>query len=234
MTRLTATTQLDMKVQLREKIYHISIGMAVIIGLAIRFIFPAESIPTLLPLFYLFAIGGTAYIFVAGLVMFEKGERTLAAQIVSPLRVDEYLWAKALSLLVVVLIESTIVLLLGAGIGGYNPLPLYVGVILMSLGLTFGGFVQASRYDSVTDFLVPAVIVLLILQLPWLALTGLVESPLWYLIPTMAPTLLMQAAFQPIATWELLYGFGYSILWIVILFLWARRAYYRNIVLKGA
>ncbi len=234
MTRLTATTQLDMKVQLREKLYHISIGMAIILGLAIRFVFPPETIPTIIPLFYLFAIGGTAYIFVAGLVMFEKGERTLAAQIVSPLTVDEYLWAKALSLLVVVLIESTIVLLIGAGFGGYNPLLLYAGLILMSLGLTFGGFVQASRYDSVTDFLVPAVIVLLILQLPWLHLTGLAPSLLWYIVPTMAPTLLMQAAFEPITTWELIYGFGYSILWIVGLFLWARRSYYRNIVLKGA
>lgn len=234
MNRLLSTTRLDMTVQRRNNLYSISIGLAILIGLIMRLLIPAESLAAVLPLFYLFAIGGTAHIFVAGMVILEKGERTLAAQIVSPLRVDEYLLAKALSLLVVVLLESTIVLVLATGFAGYNPLPLYAGVFLMSLGMTFGGFTQAARYDSVTDFLVPASALLLILQLPFLQLTGLAPSFLWYLIPTMAPAVLMQAAFQPVAAWELVYGVGYSLLWIVLLFTLARRAFERHIVLRGA
>lgn len=236
MTRLTATTRLDMNVQIRAKLYHVSIGIAVLVGLAIRFLLPEQYVAGLMPAFYLTTIGGTTYMFVAGMLMFEKGERTLAAQIVSPLTINEYLLAKTLSLLLVVLMEGTIVLLLGVGFRGYNPVWLYAGIILMAIMNVLGGFIQASRYDSVTDFLVPATAVLLISQLPLLFLTGISDSPLWYLVPTTAPALLMQAAFVPqmVESWEIVYGFAYSIAWIVFLFVWARRAFYRNIILKGA
>lgn len=236
MSRLTATTRLDMGVQTRAKLYHVSIGIAVIVGLAIRFLLPEQYIAALMPAFYLATVGGTTYMFVAGMLMFEKSERTLAAQIVSPLTIDEYLLAKTASLLLVVLIEGTIVLLLGVGFSAYNPLPLYAGIILMAIMNTLGGFIQASRYNSVTDFLVPATAVLLVTQLPLLLITGISDNPLWYLIPTAAPVLLLQAAFTPemIENWEIVYGVVYSILWIVGLFIWARRAFYTNIILKGA
>jgi fluoroquinolone transport system permease protein len=236
MTRLTATTRLDMGVQARSKLYHISIGLALVVGLALRFLVPEQYIPGLMPIFYLSTIGGTTYMFVAGMVLFEKSERTLAAQIVSPLRIDEYLLAKVGSLLLVVLMEGTIVLLLGAGFTGYNPLLVYAGVILMAIGNTLGGFIQASRYDSITDFLVPATAVLLVTQLPLVFLSGISDSWLWYLIPTTAPALLIQAAFVPemVSTGQIIYGFAYSLVWIVGLFLWARRAFTTNIVLKGA
>lgn len=236
MSRLTATTRLDMSVQLRAKLYHISIGLAVLIGLAIRYLVPEAYAAGLIPAFYLTGIGGTTYMFVAGMLMYEKSERTLAAQVVSPLRINEYIIAKTLSLLLVVLLESTIVLILGAGFGGYNPFYLYSGIVLLAIGMTLGGFAHASGFDSVTDFLMPASAVLLVLQLPLLFITGISDSPLWYLVPSSAPALLLQAAFVPEAVelWEIVYGFAYSIVWIIGLFYWARRAFYQNIILKGA
>jgi fluoroquinolone transport system permease protein len=233
MSRLVATTRLNMVVQVRSNLYAIAIGLAMLMGAGMRFLLPREMMPTLLPLFYLFSVGGTAYLFVAGMVIFEKGERTLDAQIVSPLRVNEYLIAKALSLLVVVLIESTIVLGLAYGFRGVNLLSFFGGVTLMSVGLTLGGFVQVSRYNSVTDFLLPAATVLIVLQLPWLGLTGLVPNPSWYLIPTMAPTLLLMAAFEPIETWQMVYAVIYPLVTIAVLFWWGRRAFYKNLILKG-
>lgn len=236
MTRLTATTRLDMGVQLRAKLYHVSIGLAVLVGLGLRFFVREDLLPGLMPIFYLATAGGTTYMFVAGMLMFEKSERTLAAQIVSPLTIDEYLLAKVGSLLVVALLESTIVLLLAMGFTGYNPLLLYAGIILLAVGNTLGGFIQASRHNSVTDFLVPATAVLIVTQLPMFFLSGISDSPLWYILPTTAPALLIQAAFVPeaVTTGEIVYGFVYSLIWIVGLFLWARRAFYTNIILKGA
>jgi fluoroquinolone transport system permease protein len=233
MTRLTATLKLDITVQLRSKLYHIAIGLALLLGVVMRLFLPADLMPQLLPLFYLFAIGGTAYFFVAGMIIFEKGEHTLDALNVSPLRIDEYLISKAISLLIVVLAESIIVLLISYGIQGLNPLLLLAGMCLMSLGLTLGGFIQVSRFNSVTDFLVPALVVTLILQLPWLHFAEIMPSVIWYLIPTTAPTLLLKAAFGPIAAWEMVYAVGYSLLTIGVLFWWARRAYVNQIILKG-
>ncbi len=233
MKRLLATTRLDVMVQLRSKLYHVAIGMAILLGIAIRLLFPPETIGTVLPVFYLLSVGGTAYLFVAGMVIFEKGEDTLAAQIVSPLRKSEYLAANAVSLLLVVLIESTLVLLIAAGVSGYDPVSLFAELTLISLGLTLGGFIQVSRYRTVTDFLVPAVAVTLILQLPFVHFLEIAPSRLWYIVPTTAPALLMFAAFEPIATWEWVYAIGYSLLAIGLLAWWARRSFYRNVILRG-
>jgi fluoroquinolone transport system permease protein len=233
MKRLVATTRLDMAVQARSKLYAVAIGLAVLLGFGMRFLLPRDLMPTLLPLFYLFSVGGTAYLFVAGMVIFERGEHTLDAQIVSPLRVNEYLVAKTLSLLIVVLLESFLVLGIAYGFRDLNLLLFFGGVTLMSVGLTLGGFVQVCRYKSVTDFLLPAATVLIVLQLPWLGLSGIVSSPVWYLVPTMAPTLLLVAALRPIAAWEMVYALLYSLLTIGILFWWARRAFYNHLILKG-
>ena len=81
--RLLATARLDIKVQVRANLYVIAVGVAVLMGGVARFLIPAESLPTLLPVFYLLAIGGTAYFFVGGMVIFEKDEHTLAAQIIT-------------------------------------------------------------------------------------------------------------------------------------------------------
>ena len=233
MNRLTATTRLDMTVQVRSKLYYIAIGVAVVIGMVIRILVPQSWTAFFVPIFYLSAIGGTAYIFVGGMVIFEKDEGTLDAQIVTPLRTDEYLWAKALSLLTVVLIESLIVLFLGYGFTGYNPAPLLLGIIVLSLGLTLSGFIQVSRFDSVTDFLVYAVPVIMLVQLPIVEYTGILHSYVWYIIPSMAPLLLLKAAFQPIAMWQWVYALTYSAITIVGLYWWAQRAFQHNIVLRG-
>lgn len=233
MSRLAATTRLDMTVQVRSKLYAIAVGMAVILGVAMRILIPADRIAGLMPVFYLMAVGSTAYVFVAGMVIYEKDEGTLDAQIVTPLRVDEYLLAKALSLLIVVLIESFVVLFIAYGFTGYNPVMLLLGLVSMSLALTLTGFVQVSRYDSVTDFLVYATPVVIVLQLPILHLIGVAPSLVWYVIPTLAPALLLTAAFQPIAAWEMAYALVYSAVWVAFMFWWAKRAFRRNVVVKG-
>ncbi len=232
MSRLAATTRLDMTVQARSKLYVIAIGVAVVLGLFVRILIPADLVSYFLPIFYLSAVSGTAYMFVGGMVIFEKDEGTLDAQIVTPLRMDEYLSAKSISLLIVVLMESALVLFIGYGFTGYDPVPLLIGLITLPLGFTLGGFIQVSRYDTVTDFIVYAIPVILVTQLPLLDYTGLAPSLLWYVIPTMGPLLLLKAAFTEIAAWQWVYALIVSVASIFALFWWARHAFQRNIVRK--
>jgi fluoroquinolone transport system permease protein len=53
-----------------------------------------------------------------------------------------------------------------------------------------------------------------------------------YLHPVQAPLLLMKAAFQPVAMWQMVYGVMYSAVWIGLAYAWSQHAFYRFVILK--
>ncbi len=230
--RLTATMRLDMTVQWRNKFYYIGVGLSALIAFGLmRFISP-QALGATLPMLFLFTVSGTTMLYVAGLVIFEKDERTLEAVTVSPIRLSEYMLSKLVTLTFLAVVESLVVVGLTYGLSGLNIGWLVLGVILLGAMLTLLGFIMVVRYDSITDFLIPAVVVNLVLQLPSLYFTGVSDSVLWLLLPTTAPTMLMWAAWWPVESWKLVYGVVYSLVIIAGLYRWALSAFNKHIVLR--
>ena len=169
MTRLVSTLQLDVKLQSRNMLYHIGIGVALVLGLGARQFLDHDVIGFLLPVFFLGALGGTTFMFVTGMVLFEKGERTLDALTVTPLKTRDYLLSKVATLTAFGAVESLIVLLLAYGPADFNAAALLAGILVMGALYTLIGMAQVVRYDSVTEFLMPgAILVSAVLQLPFL------------------------------------------------------------------
>lgn len=234
MRRLAATLRLDVQLQSRNLLYHIGVGVALAVGLAARYFLDPEVIRVLLPVFFLGALLGTTYMFVAAMVLFEKGERTLDAVIVSPLPTREYILSKVLTLTGFGLVESIIVLLLAYGFADFHMVPLLAGVLVMGALYALVGTAQVVRYDSVTEFLIPgAILAGMVLQLPFLHALDIWPSPIWYLVPTQAPLLLMKGAFQPIADWEWIYAVGYSFVALVAGYRLAESEFTKYIVRGG-
>lgn len=233
MSRTLSMMKLDAIIQFRNKFYYVGIGLSLLLALLITQFFQREQMGDVLPLFFLFAVGGTTLIYVAGLVIFEKGEHTLDAVLVSPLRLDEYMLSKIVTLTLIATLESVIVIALSVGFTGYSVGLVLLGVVLMGAMMVPVGVIMIVRYDSVTDFLMPVLIVSLILQLPFLYFIGINTSPIWFLIPTAAPTLLMWGGWHTLETWQLVYGVGYSLLWLAGVYVWAKRAFYHHIILGG-
>ena len=73
-------------------------GVALVVGLAARYFLDPEVVKLLLLVFFLGALLGTTYMFVAAMVLFEKGESTLDAVIVSPLPTRDYILSKVVTL----------------------------------------------------------------------------------------------------------------------------------------
>ena len=229
--RLLSTMKLDAMVQWRNRFYYIGIGLSLLLAVALAQFIDYQALTVTIPLLFLFAIGGTTLLYVAGLVIFEKDERTLEAVIVSPMRVSEYMLSKVITLTFLATLESAVVLVLAYGLTGFNYGLLIAGVVLMGAMLTLMGFVMIVRYNSITDFLVPVVAVSLVLQLPALYFTGTSDSLLWLVIPTAAPTMLIWAAWHPVETWQVIYGFVYSLVLIGGLYRWALIAFQKHIIL---
>ena len=240
MTRLASAIKTDVRIQVRNRLYIIGPVTALAVGFLMAQITTAADLVRVIPVTMILVVGGSTLLYVAGLIIFEKDEGTLNAVIVSPLRTGEYLLSKIVTLTLLATVESAIIIgPLLAIIRSREALPpfdlplMLAGIVIIGVIYTLTGITLIARYDSVTDMIVPLACIGGILQLPFLYFLGLVTSPAFLLLPTSAPTLLIQAAFRPLAAWEWAYALGYSALVTVGLAWAAVYAFRTQIVLKA-
>lgn len=239
MSRLISAMKIDLLVQVRTNLYAIGIGAGVLVAAGMAWLANPDQLPAWVPTLMLLVTGGSTMLYVAAMILFEKEQGTLNATIVSPMRTSEYLWSKIVTLTFLALVESSVMIGGGMLLMSFSDrvtLPhiplLLAGIIAIGVMYTLVGIVLIVRYDKITDFLIPVTAVAVILQLPFLYFIGWVQSPILLVIPTSAPTVLMQGAFGPLETWEWLYACGYSAALLVALTIWAHRAFHKHIIMK--
>jgi fluoroquinolone transport system permease protein len=162
------------------------------------------------------------FYFVSGLLLLERGEGTFAAQSVTPLRVDEYLGSKALSLTLLSLVESLLIAAAVVGLDGRLAV-MALGIALAASLFCFAGAALVIRYESISEFILPSVLYTSLLVLPVLGYFGL-GAQVWYMPhPIQGPFELMQVQ-DSHSPGRLLYALGYPLLWIAPVYLWTRQA----------
>lgn len=239
MTRLQSAIMTDVTVQLRNKLYTIGISVGVLVAIALGQLVKPSYLQLWVPSLMLLVVGGSTLLYVSGMIIFEKDEGTLNAIIVSPLRISEYLWAKIITLTALATIESIVM------IGGtmlilswsydltWPNIPLLlVGIIAIGIIYTLIGIILIVRFESITDYLLPMAALAVPLQIPVLYFLGLVEHPIFLIVPTSAPTILMYGAYTSLESWQWVYGLGYTTLLIGGLAFWAYRAFQKHIIAK--
>jgi fluoroquinolone transport system permease protein len=229
MKRLLTAIRGDMRLQFRNGFYYAAAFVMVVMVILLRQ-FTDEIVTWMLPIFIVGNLLINTFYFVSGLVLLEKEEGTLTAQIVTPLRRSEYLAAKVITLTLLSLFENGLIVLL---VGSYlRPGFFLLAVLGASAMLTLTGFVVVIRYDSINQFLMPSVLYTSLLMLPLMTYLGLPEHWLLYLHPLQAPWLLMQAAFNPAPLADILYGLLAACVWSFFLFRLAQNAFYHFIVAR--
>jgi fluoroquinolone transport system permease protein len=221
-SRLYATLWCDVRLQARNGFYYAAL-FVLLVWVLILTQLPLPDLGHILP-----ALINTFY-FVAGLVLLEKGERTLHAQVVTPLRIWEYLASKVTTLTLLSLAENLI--LVGFIFGtGFRLLPLLAGMASASAILVLVGFVSVARFSSINEYLLPSVVYTSLITFPMVPYLAGWDSWLLYLHPMQAPLVLMQAAFQSVEPWQAAYGLLYSGLSIWLALLWSQREFRRFVV----
>ena len=156
MHRLAATVRLDLRLQMRNGFYY-----AVAFVLACWFVVLTRLPPIdwgyLLPAVVFGNLVMVNFYFVAGLVLLEKGEGTLEAQVVTPLADWEYLASKTLTLAALSVVEQVVIVRSAYG-GGFAAGPLVAGVVLAGVLYTLTGFLLVARYRSINEFMFPSVL----------------------------------------------------------------------------
>ncbi|MGH2354493.1 MAG: ABC transporter permease [Chloroflexota bacterium] len=238
MMRLLAAVTCDVRLQFRNGFYAAAVFVVGALALVVSQL-PTLDLGWLLPALVSGNLIINTFYFVGGLVLLEKGEGSLEALVVTPLRTGEYLASKVLTLTVLSVVENVIVVALLYGLG-FGVLPLVVGVALAAALYVLVGFVAVARYASINEYLLPSVVYTSALTLPLVAYLGRWEGGafallylLLYLHPLQAPLMVMQAAFEAVDAWRVLYGVLYAGLWIGVTYLWSRRAFRRFVVARA-
>ena len=239
MKRFMTALKTDVTLQFRTKLYHIGISAGVIIAVALAWLADPEQMFSYVPALLMLVVGSTTLLYVGAMILFEKEQGTLNATIVSPLRTSEYLWSKIITLTFLATLEAVVMIggaMLIMRFTKYVILPnialLLAGIVAIGVLYTLVGIVLMVRYDKITEYLIPMAAVAVILQLPFVYFLGWVRMPFLLAIPTSAPTVLMQAAYGPLAGWEWAYTLVYTAVIIVGLTVWAHRAFTRHIIMK--
>jgi fluoroquinolone transport system permease protein len=228
MRRLFATIRCDVTLQLRHGFYYATAFVLICLVVLVSRI-PTLDLSWLLPALLLGNLLLNTFYFIGGLILLEKSEGTLEAQVITPLRTWEYLVSKVGTLTLLGLVENTVIVTLLVGLG-FNPLPLAASLVLTAAIYCLAGVIAVVRYHSINEYLMPSVLYTSMLLAPFLPYLAQWDTWLIYLHPLQATLLLAQAAFHPVASWQAVYGVLYSGFWIVFLAHFSRRAFVRFIV----
>lgn len=223
--RIVSSFRWEVALQFRNGFYY-AVGFIMAFWVLVYTQLPQLDLRTVLPGLLLGNLLVTTFYFMAGLVMLERGEGSLDARVVTPLRSSEYLLVKVLALSLLVLAENVLIAGMFSGFH-FALLPLVLGLLLAGAIFCLVGFIAVVRYDSINSFLLPSMPYTMLLMLPMLDFFGVIQSPLFYLHPVQAALILMEGGFQPLTALEWGYGLGYSFMAVLVLFALCQRAFRR-------
>lgn len=230
MTRLLSIARWDVSLQFRNGFYYVSAFTAVVMIVLLKQ-FDGVDFSYWWPAIITGNLTVNSFYFMAGLVLLEKGEGTLEAQIVTPLRPWEILGSKVITLGLLSLFETLVMIVILQGVN-FNWFLLVTGVVLYIAMLSLYGFIIVARYDSISEFLMPSAMWTMGFSLPLLYYFDIWRSWIMFLHPLQGILILLQAAFASVPAWQIVYGFAYSILWTGILMRLSLRAFRRFVATK--
>jgi fluoroquinolone transport system permease protein len=233
MKRLSSTILCDIQLQARNGFYTISLFIIALWSGLIS-ILPHFDTQQILPILVFTNLIITTFYFISGLVLLEKNEGSIYAQIVTPLRLNEYLFSKLLTLSILACVENLAVVLLLQGFD-VNFLSLITGVLLASMLFAVFGFIFIVRYDNINAFLMPSVAFMFLISLPVLPLLGIGQTWMFYVHPLNGPLLLIKGGFGSLRLWDIFYAVGTSLIWIGIFIKLSKKQFHQFLVIeKGA
>lgn len=240
MNRFMSTLQKDVMIQSRNNMYAISVMVAIVFAVIFTMVLKPEYLSTVIPAALLFIVGGTTIIFVGALIMEEKELGLIDVFEITPLNMKTYLMSKVVSLTFL----STLEVLIMIGIPIYwnnnnydielpNIAVLIVAVILLNLFYTLLGIGIVVRFNKLTDFMMPTVLIMIFLQVPIVYYSRIINAKLLLIIPSAAPIMLVQGAFNGLDLWQWIYGTVYTLLIVTVTGYWAYKAFVNNVLKKA-
>ena len=227
MTRVVTLLRWDVVMQVRYGFWVSGLAVSLTWVLLLRALSP-EYLAIWLPCVLYFDIGIIGLMFIAGILFFERRQGAIEALVVTPVRTADWLASKVLSLTLLATTVAALLVLAAAGLR-VDWLRLVPSFALVASFFTVGGFLVASRFQSVGSFLAGFGLMGLPLALPLLDYFGIWSHWLLWLNPAHPGLVLVRQSFHPGSALELGVAVLLTVAWTVLGFRLGLKVFHRHV-----
>ncbi|MBP2028927.1 fluoroquinolone transport system permease protein [Acetoanaerobium pronyense] len=235
MYKLLNLVKWDIKFQLNNGLY-VAGAILSLVWLFVLILFPSAAMAYVIPIVILSDVGTMGMLFIGAIVFFEKGQGSIKALVVTPMKPKTYIQAKVISLLCFVMLATFFVILGPTLIKGVpiNLIIYPVAVTIIATSYILLGFILSAYFKSFTDFIFPMCLVFMVLNLPLLFLFDISDLEPFrrfvYLLPSHGMVILLKGMFEPQTALDLTYAVIYNLIIIKLLYLKSIKVFNQKVI----
>ncbi len=216
--RLWNSLKKDIRIQFRHGFYFVYLILCAVY-IAILFALGEQARAIMHSLFIFEDPATMGYIFVGGMVLLERQERSLQTVFISPLSISDYLASKVLSINLLSLSAALLISLFMKGIS-FNVLLLIWGISLTSPVFTLLGLALSTRFKSLNSMLMITGVAAGLINAPLIAYWDRFYHPVFEAFPPLASLRIIDMALG-----HSLWNGGQFILSSLVLLSWSAAMY---------
>ncbi|MUG66362.1 MULTISPECIES: ABC transporter permease [Paenibacillus] len=220
----------DIRFQFRHGFYAVYVLVSALYVLLLYYVSPGYKERTALLLTFSDP-GAIGLILAGGIVLLEKDQGVHDSLFVTPLRLHDYLLAKALSIAAISTVSAWGIQVCAIGLPA-APVPFTLGVLLTSALFTLLSIGIVARARSMNGFIWLSQLYSLPLAVPLLGLFQIGSSSLYRIFPTQGSLVLLGAAHEQVMIEEYLYALVVLSMGVAAAYGWAYRSFERRVLAR--
>jgi fluoroquinolone transport system permease protein len=188
----------DARFQARHGFYIVYVFVSLFYILILRWM-PVDVRDDAAPVIVLMDPAAVGFYIVGAGVLLERSQGVLDPLFVTPIRLQDYIWSKTVTLAFLGFVSGEAVLI---GSLGRVTLLESVGLYAIAVIMSLFGLALAVRAKTVNMFLIKASVVMIMLLLPLLTYFHLISSSIFSVLPTAAALRLLSSSSTPLSLQE--------------------------------
>lgn len=221
----------DVRFQVRHGFYIVYVFVSLFYIWILRWM-PLDVRKYAAPVIVLMDPAAVGFFIVGAGVLLERSQGVLDPLFVTPIRLQHYIWSKALTLAFLGFVSGEAVTVGSFGISGMTWLG-SVGLYAIAVIMSLFGLALAVRARTVNVFFIQASFVMTVLLLPLLTYFHLVSSSFVSVLPTSAALCLLSSRLESLSWMEAAALVANLGLWLVMAYQLAYRACERYLIQVG-
>jgi len=219
----------DLKFQLRHGFYYAYLFVTVLYIFFLNFLPDTLSKPaTILVIFTDPSVLGA--FFIGAIFLLEKSQNTLEGLFVTPLRIEDYILSKIISLTVIAILSSLLIAFFSLN-SSINLFILLIGVILTSFFYTCLGLIIALYSKNTNQYFLKSMITVIFI-LPIIEYLNISHFFLLKLLPGKGSLLLIDGSINGITSKDFIYAVLLLALWCLSAYYLSIKLFYKKVILK--